>query len=59
MVMKPWTLPAGDERSWTLRIPVEPDWPTAEALRITGELNGRPEVSPVVCIEVLGSAKEN
>ena len=59
MLMRPWTLRAGDQRSWTLLIPVEPDWPTAEGLRITSELNGRPEVSPVVSIEVLGSAKDN
>jgi len=58
MLMKPWTLQPGQQQSWKLMIPVEPDWPTAEGLRITAELNGRPEVSPVIAIEVLGSAKE-
>ncbi len=52
MVMSPWTLPARGQRTFAMNLTVEPDWPTGELLRITGELNGRDEVSPGVTVHV-------
>lgn len=52
MVMSPWTLEPHSVRSFVMQLTVEPDWPTAEALRITAELNGRREAAPGVTIEV-------
>lgn len=54
MVMKIWTLAPGRERAFALRLRVEPDWPTGELLRITGELNGRPDAVPGVTLDVAG-----
>lgn len=47
-----WTLPANGARTYKLRVPVEPDWPVAEPLRLTAELNGYPKYSPIVTITV-------
>jgi len=57
MVMRPWTLDAGVERSFMMQLTVEPDWPTDEPLQITGQLNGRFDPQPAVTIEVLGRAR--
>jgi len=56
MVMSPWSLEARGRRTFPLSVPVEPDWPTNEPLRVTAELNGRPEVAPGIIIRVQGSA---
>jgi len=60
MVVSPWTLDAGADRTFFVRVPVEPDWPTAELLRLTGEFNGRPDAAPGVAITVSrpGETKE-
>jgi hypothetical protein len=47
-----WTLPARGSRTFTLMVPVEPDWPVAESLYISAELNGYPQYSPSVAITV-------
>ncbi len=47
-----WTLPAKGTRTFKLMIPVEPDWPVAEILYISAELNGYPQHSPSVAITV-------
>jgi len=47
-----WTLPARGKRTYKLMAPVEPDWPVAEPLRISAELNGYPQHSPSVTITV-------
>ena len=39
-IQTPWVLPAGGRRTFRQSIPVEPDWPTALALRMTARLNG-------------------
>ena len=53
MVISPWQLEAGQKRQFILPLTVEPDWPVGELLRLTAELNGRPDVAPGVVIEVL------
>ena len=57
MVARPWTLAPRAERSFVLSIPVEPNWPTGEILRVTAELNGRGDLTPSVHIEVLSVAR--
>ena len=51
-VKSPWTLDPHTTRSFTMELTVEPDWPRGEILRVTGELNGRTEVSPGLTVEV-------
>lgn len=47
-----WTLPAGESRTFEPIVPVEPDWPVAEILYISAELNGYPKVAPAVHVTV-------
>ena len=47
-----WTLPARGSRTFKLMVPVEPDWPVAEMLYISAELNGYPQYCPSVMITV-------
>ena len=50
-VMSPWTLEAGARRQFAgVKLKVEPDWPRGEMLRITGELNSRPDARPAVLV---------
>ena len=50
-VMSPWTLEAGARREFAgVKLKVEPDWPRVEMLRITGELNSRPDARPAVLV---------
>lgn len=53
MVLSDWPLPAGQERTFTRTLRVEPSWPTGKLLRLQAELNGRDDVNPFVTIEVL------
>ena len=53
MVMSPWTLDAGAQRTFVMNLTVEPDWPTGEIIRITAGLNGREEASPGLAVEVM------
>ncbi len=52
MVLREWTLPAGQSRTFETRLPVEPDWPTYENLRLCVRLTGRARLAPFVHIEV-------
>jgi hypothetical protein len=56
-VMSPWTLGPQQERVWHMSIPVEPDWPTGEPLRVAALLNGRTDVSPSVIVNVSTAKK--
>jgi len=47
-----WILPAKGGRTFKLMVPVEPDWPVAELLYVSAELNGYPQNSPRVAITV-------
>ena len=47
-----WTLPTRGSRTFKLMVPVEPDWPVAEILYVSAELNGYPQYSPSVAITV-------
>jgi len=57
MALNPWTLAPRSERNFSLQLTVEPDWPVGELVRITGELNGWPDASAGVIIEVSAAAK--
>ena len=47
-----WTLNPHEIRSFPLELTVEPDWPSGELIRLSGEVNGRPEIQPGVMISV-------
>jgi len=57
MILSPWRLERGQRRSFVLMVPVEPDWPSEEPLRLTGELNGRGDLAPGVVIRVRSAGK--
>lgn len=50
-VMTPWALAPKASREFATTIPVEPDWPVLQNVKITAELNGRPDVRPYVMVE--------
>jgi len=52
VVMKRWELSPGGRRRFTMKLTVEPDWPTGEPLKLTAELNGRDDAAPGVLILV-------
>ncbi|MFP3936698.1 MAG: hypothetical protein ACLFVW_00060 [Phycisphaerae bacterium] len=52
MVITPWTLEAGRQRQFDMGLTVDKDWPTAETIRLTAELNGRSDVRVGAKIEV-------
>ena len=58
MVMKPWTLKAGESRKFPLSIQVAPDWPTGEQLKVEAYLNGKPKVKPSAYVEVFTDKAE-
>lgn len=47
-----WTLPAHGTRTFKLMVPVEPDWPVAEVLYVSAELNGYPKYNPSLAVIV-------
>ncbi len=47
-----WTLPARDTRTFKLMVPIEPDWPVAEMLYVSAELNGYPKYNPSLAVIV-------
>ena len=57
-VATPWRLAGTSAQSFPLNLRVAPDWPTGEPLRITAELNGRPEVAPGGIIQVFLTQEE-
>ncbi len=52
MAIVPWTLEAGEQREFDMDLTVGRDWPTAETIRLSAKLNGRPDVRPTVEIDV-------
>ncbi len=55
MVASPWKLAAGKTYKCPLNLPIEPDWPTGEPLRLTVELNGRDDLAPGGLIQVFAT----
>ncbi len=55
MVAAPWKLISGKTYKCTLNLPVEPDWPTGEPLKLTIELNGRNDLAPGGLIQVFAT----
>lgn len=51
-VVSPWTLEPGQTRTFEMIVPVTPDWPQLESLRLTAEPNGRMDVRPAVMVDV-------
>ncbi len=47
-----WILPAHGTRTFKLMVPVEPDWPVAEVLYVSAELNGYPKYNPSLAVIV-------
>ena len=52
LIATSWTLKAAQTRTFPLNLQVAPDWPTHEPLRLTGELNGCPGLTPSALIDV-------
>ncbi len=52
MVVKSWKLPAGGSHTFRMDLEVSPDWPTGEWVKLSGALNGRPEVEAEGLIEI-------
>lgn len=55
MVAAPWKLRGGKTYKCALNLPVEPDWPTGEPLKLTVELNGRDDVVAGGLIQVFAT----
>ncbi len=47
-----WSLAPGAERKFPLTLPMSLDLPTGEPLRLTAQLNGRPDVAPGGWVEI-------
>ena len=47
-----WVLPHGEAEPLRIELPVEPDWPVLETLKLSAEVNGRPDARPHVFIYV-------
>ena len=47
-----WVLRSGKTEPFHLELPVDPDWPVLETLKLSAELNGRPDARPHVFIYV-------
>jgi hypothetical protein len=57
MVIQPWTLAPGEQRAFEMKLTVGKDWPTAETLRLSAELNGRNDVRATTDIRITGSGE--
>ena len=57
-VASTWRLAPGAAQPFPLNLPIAPDWPVGEPLRLTAELNGRPEVKPGGIIQVYLTCEE-
>jgi len=55
-IQTPWVLAARGRRTFRRSIPVEPDWPTGPALRLTARLNGTPGPVCVLTVKALPAA---
>jgi len=58
MMPSPWKLPAKGSHTFTMNLSVTPDWPTGEWLKLTGELNGKPGVTPAGLVEIHATQEE-
>ena len=47
-----WRLEPGQVKTFELMMEVTPDWPTAETMRVTAHLNGRPDLADEVVLRV-------
>ena len=47
-----WLLDGGDDRTFSVELPIGPHWPALETLKLSAELNGRPDVRPHVFLYV-------
>ena len=47
-----WDLGLGQRRDFTMKLAVGADWPVLETLKITAELNGRPDARPHVLLNI-------
>ncbi len=52
-IVTPWTLEAGETRTWSPALRVRSDWPTHEPLRLSGEVNGLRETRVFVTLRIL------
>ena len=55
--LHPWTLPPGEQRTFTMPLTVGPDWRSNEPLRLTAELNGYAVVSQPIEFFVTAPAR--
>ena len=51
MVMKPWVLKWRSSREFRISVPVEPDWPVGEQIKLAAEVNGLPD-RPSMVVQV-------
>lgn len=47
-----WVLSGKEERTFAMKVPVEPDWPARQLVKLTAELNGRTDARPYVLVEI-------
>ncbi len=53
MVVTPWTLRPGESFRRTMHLPVEPDWPGEERLRLTVTVNGLDDLTAETFLRVV------
>ena len=47
-----WVLEGREEKTFSMTVPVEPDWPTRQLIKLTAELNGRTDARPYILLEI-------
>ena len=47
-----WRLEPGEVKTFKLLVVITPDWPTAETMRLTAQLNGRTDLRAEVVLRV-------
>jgi hypothetical protein len=52
--LSPWKLSPFGQRTFEMTVPVDDTWPTNESIRLSAELNGRPDARAYVLVKVLG-----
>ncbi len=55
MAITPHELAPGEKKTWTMNIPVEPDWPRGELVRLAVHPNGRRGLTGTIKIKVAAS----
>lgn len=51
--LTPWKLGPFAQRTFEMDVPVGQSWPTNENIRLSAELNGRPDARPYLLVKVL------